>query len=142
MSKDELSAYYDAGGIETLDIIKAKLTREQYRGYLLGNALKYLCRANFKALDGMARDLAKAANYAAWLRDEVSLENKTIDDFAAEQGVSPLTDASDLYGTWPGDAKDGLEDDVYEARHSNRAMTTTGWREIFTRLKQEIIGTK
>lgn len=41
MSKDVKSSYYDAGGIETLDVIKAKLTPEQYQGYLQGNAIKY-----------------------------------------------------------------------------------------------------
>lgn len=71
MSKDAKSKYYDAGGIETLDIIKAKLTPEQYEGFLLGNAIKYLCRLNFKSIDlsDKTRDAAKAANYIAWLRD-------------------------------------------------------------------------
>lgn len=41
MSKDQKRTYYDAGGIETLDVIKAKLTPEQYHGYLLGNVIKY-----------------------------------------------------------------------------------------------------
>lgn len=41
MSRDKNSSYYDAGGIETLDVIKAKLTNDQYQGYLLGNAIKY-----------------------------------------------------------------------------------------------------
>lgn len=36
MSKDLKSSYYDEGGIETLDIIKAKLSPEQYKGFLLG----------------------------------------------------------------------------------------------------------
>ena len=58
--------YYDAGGIATIDIIKAKLTSEEYRGFLKGNALKYLCRANFK---GAAKsDYEKAAKYMDWLR--------------------------------------------------------------------------
>lgn len=71
MSKDEKSTYYDTGGIETLDIIKAKLTPEQYQGFLLGSALKYLCRVNFKHEDDVdkARDIEKAANYLGWLED-------------------------------------------------------------------------
>lgn len=68
MSRDEKSSYYDAGGIEVVDIIKAKLTPEEYRGYLKGNAIKYLCREAFK--EDAERDREKAANYAAWLRDE------------------------------------------------------------------------
>lgn len=71
MSKDTKSSYYDAGGIETLDIIKAKLTPEQYQGYLLGNAIKYLCRANFKTSES-ERDVEKAANYAKWLSETLT----------------------------------------------------------------------
>ena len=65
MSKDKKSNYYDKGGIETIDIIKAKLTPEQFNGYLLGNAIKYACRLNFK--DNVARDAEKMANYSQWL---------------------------------------------------------------------------
>lgn len=68
MSRDKQSGYYDAGGIETLDIIKAKLTDEQYRGYLLGNMIKYACRANHKG--GFVRDIQKLANYSEFLKDE------------------------------------------------------------------------
>ncbi len=46
--KDPQSRHYDAGGFETLDVIKAKLTPEQYEGFLLGNIIKYSCRLNFK----------------------------------------------------------------------------------------------
>lgn len=71
VSKDSKASYYDAGGIEVLDIIKAKLTPEQYRGYLLGNALKYGLRLNFKNED-WTRDAEKFCNYAHWLKEEVS----------------------------------------------------------------------
>ena len=42
MSKDTKSNYYDAGGIETLEIIKAKLTPEEYRGYLKDYLPKFI----------------------------------------------------------------------------------------------------
>lgn len=59
------SKYYDAGGLSTLAIIKAKLTPEQYKGFLLGNTIKYSCRMNFK---GQAEsDASKSAVYAALL---------------------------------------------------------------------------
>ena len=67
MSRDKKAKYYDAGGHETLDIIRAKLTPEQYRGYLLGNAIKYLCRVNWKG--DPVRDLEKAINYITWLTE-------------------------------------------------------------------------
>lgn len=69
MSRDAMSSYYDAGGIETLDIIRAKLTPEQYSGYLLGNALKYQCRMMHKSPGAPGRDAEKAANYSRWLQD-------------------------------------------------------------------------
>ena len=71
MSKDPKSSYYDVGGIETLDIIKAKLTPEQYQGYLLGNAIKYQCRMMHKSPDSPQRDADKAANYSQWLSESL-----------------------------------------------------------------------
>jgi hypothetical protein len=67
MAFDDEADYYDAGGIETIDIIRAKLTPEEFRGYVKGTVLKYLCRAAFKHED-QERDLEKAANMAALLR--------------------------------------------------------------------------
>lgn len=61
MSVDKDAVYYDAGGIETIAIIQSKLTPEQFQGFLLGNALKYLCRANHK--ENFKRDLYKAQKY-------------------------------------------------------------------------------
>jgi len=69
MSKDEKSSYYDAGGIETLDVIRAKLTPEQYHGYLLGNAIKYQLRMMHKTPEVPKRDAEKAAYYSAWLAE-------------------------------------------------------------------------
>ncbi len=70
MSKDVKATYYDAGGIETLEIIRAKLTKEQYTGYLIGNTMKYLCRANFKA--SRVRDIEKAHIYLTELQKVIS----------------------------------------------------------------------
>ena len=69
MSKDPNSSYYDQGGIEVLDIIKAKLTAEQYEGYLLGNSIKYSLRLNWKG--NKARDAEKAAIYSKWFNDAI-----------------------------------------------------------------------
>ena len=70
---DEKSRYYDAGGIETLDIIRAKLTPEQYKGFLLGNILKYGCRANHKGC--FERDLEKVGYYQAFLAEFMALQS-------------------------------------------------------------------
>ena len=48
MSDIEQPAHYLVGGIEAIDVIEAKLTPEQFRGYLLGSSLKYQLRANHK----------------------------------------------------------------------------------------------
>jgi len=74
MSFDEKSSYYDVGGIETIEVIKAKLTPEQFQGYLLGNIIKYSCRANFKNPDsGLCdvRDVEKIIHYSQKLRETV-----------------------------------------------------------------------
>ena len=41
-------SHYQLDGVEAIDIIKAALTPEEYRGYLKGNALKYVLREPFK----------------------------------------------------------------------------------------------
>ena len=64
---DAKSRYYDIGGIEVIEIIRAKLTPEQYRGYLLGNVLKYACRMEHKG--SADRDAEKMRMYAEWLSD-------------------------------------------------------------------------
>jgi len=50
-------AHYTVGGIETIDFIKAKLTPEEFIGYLKGNVIKYLSRAPHK---GGTEDIEKA----------------------------------------------------------------------------------
>ena len=59
--------HYAYGGIETIDYIKAKLTPEQYTGYLWGNVLKYISR--FDKKEGI-KDLKKAKVYIDWLVEQ------------------------------------------------------------------------
>ena len=74
MSTDPKSTYYDAGGIETIAIIKAKLTPEQYQGFLLGNSIKYQCRMMHKhSKKNRVRDAEKAAIYSGLLLTELEL---------------------------------------------------------------------
>lgn len=54
-------AHYTSGGMEVWDILKAKLTSEQYYGFMYGNALKYLFRHQLKG-SGI-KDLEKAKVY-------------------------------------------------------------------------------
>lgn len=60
--------HYLKGGLECIQIIKAQLTPEQYKGYLYGNVLKYMWRWTEK--NGL-EDLRKAAKYLEWLQEEV-----------------------------------------------------------------------
>jgi hypothetical protein len=57
--------HYTKGGIETIDYIQAKLSPEEYRGYLRGNLLKYASRLGEKDSD----DAGKAAWYAQRLEE-------------------------------------------------------------------------
>lgn len=58
------SQHYKVGGIECIDYLKAKLSAEELRGFLKGNAIKYLSRAEQK---GHAEDYAKANWYTTML---------------------------------------------------------------------------
>lgn len=59
-------AHY-AGQIETIDFIKDKLGPAGYRGYCLGNALKYISRAGKKGDPEMFdEDIKKAIVYLEW----------------------------------------------------------------------------
>lgn len=61
------NSHYDAGGISVIDVIRAKLTPEQYEGFLLGQIIKYSLRLNFK--NQQASDAEKLAEYAMWLNE-------------------------------------------------------------------------
>ena len=73
MALDDKSTYYDAGGIEVIKIIQAKLTPEQWKGSLLGNMLKYSCRMNWKGQE--QRDKEKMKIYATLLNETKETKN-------------------------------------------------------------------
>lgn len=70
MTQDKINhpPHYTAGGIEVLDIFKAKLTPEEYRGALKANVLKYLFREHLKGSG--PEDLKKAQFYLNLLIEE------------------------------------------------------------------------
>ncbi|MFM1842734.1 MAG: hypothetical protein RLZZ490_1471 [Cyanobacteriota bacterium] len=57
----EHPAHYNQGKIECIDAIEAALSPEEFRGFLRGNAIKYLWRAGLK--DDRQIDLEKARWY-------------------------------------------------------------------------------
>jgi hypothetical protein len=63
------NSYYDVGGICCIDFIKAKLTPDEFKGFLKGNLIKYVGRAGHKSADPTS-DYNKAAEYLKWLMNE------------------------------------------------------------------------
>lgn len=66
--------HYTSGGIEVIDYIKAKLTKEEYKGYIKGNILKYISRAGKK--ESEISDISKASWYAHRLEKEIKGDDK------------------------------------------------------------------
>lgn len=67
--KDNINPnHYVFGGIETIDYLKAKLTPEEYRGFLKGNVLKYVSRESEKNGE---EDLKKAQWYLEKIIDRL-----------------------------------------------------------------------
>ena len=67
-------AHYQKGGMQLLDIWKAKLSPEEFKGLCKGNILKYVIRSDHK--NGV-EDLKKAKVYLEWLIE--AEENKDAD---------------------------------------------------------------
>lgn len=61
-------SHYNQNGVETIDIIEAALTPEEFRGFLKGNVMKYLDRHEYKNGE---QDLKKAKWYTNKLLDEL-----------------------------------------------------------------------
>lgn len=60
--------HYTDGGMETIDIIKAKSSTEEFCGFLKGNVIKYVTRAGRK--EDEYKDLLKAQWYLNRLIDQ------------------------------------------------------------------------
>lgn len=60
--------HYKVGGIETFDILRAKLSPTQLAGFCKGNVIKYITRADNK---GKVEDLKKARWYLDKLIEEL-----------------------------------------------------------------------
>ena len=61
--------HYTTGGIETLDVIRAKMSSDRFQGYLMGNVLKYLLRCEYK--EKRIEDIKKAQFYLNVLIEEM-----------------------------------------------------------------------
>lgn len=56
--------------IESVDVIRAVLTPEEFKGWCKGNALKYSLRAGRKDPTKEVQDLAKAGVFLSWITGE------------------------------------------------------------------------
>lgn len=79
----EKNAHYAVGGIQPIEYMKLKMTKEQFEGFCLGNVIKYTSRCQYK--DSMLADLHKANDYLNWLIESV------------ESGVEKETPKSKYY---------------------------------------------
>ena len=64
MSDDYVNSppHYKVGDKEVIDVLKDTLSKEEFRGYLKGNAFKYMFRAG-KKFDDPTEDFKKARKY-------------------------------------------------------------------------------
>lgn len=60
--------HYNKGGVECIEAIKAAMDPEVFKGYLKGNAMKYLWRYEDKGKP--VEDLRKCIVYLNWLLEE------------------------------------------------------------------------
>lgn len=66
------SVHYQNMTIQPIQVIESWLTVDQYKGFLLGNVLKYVGRYNVQGTHkGGIKDLRKALDYLGWLIDAV-----------------------------------------------------------------------
>lgn len=65
MSDNINPEHYKSGGIETIEYIRAKMTKEEFYGYIKGNVMKYVSRVDKKSdkLLDKIDDLKKAQWY-------------------------------------------------------------------------------
>lgn len=62
------NVYYDkhyAGAVQPIELMQAQMSHSEFRGFLLGNIIKYASRMGKK--DSAVKDAVKIARYADWL---------------------------------------------------------------------------
>ena len=64
----ERPVHYNTGSVECIEAIKASMSATEFKGYLKGNAMKYLWRYDYKGKP--VEDLKKAQWYLARLTEE------------------------------------------------------------------------
>ena len=62
-----ISRHYENLEIEPIEVMRKDLSREEFKGYLKGNIIKYILRAPYKGQEDS--DYKKAAQYSKWLSE-------------------------------------------------------------------------
>tara|TARA_R110002153_G_scaffold9816_1_gene39823 strand:- start:449 stop:802 length:354 start_codon:yes stop_codon:yes gene_type:complete len=65
----ESPVHYNTGSVECIEAIKASMSEAEFKGYLKGNAMKYLWRYDYKGKP--VEDLKKAQWYLNKLTEEL-----------------------------------------------------------------------
>lgn len=58
--------YYQKSAMQPIEVMQAVLTPEQFKGFLMGNIIKYRMRAKYK--ENYDKDMEKANIYSNWLQ--------------------------------------------------------------------------
>jgi hypothetical protein len=90
--------HYQTGGIEAIDYIEAKLSREEFAGYCRGNALKYLSRAGHK--DATAQEVGKAIWYLERWKGSLARTDKPTQSYAPQSGAPSPAGRSGYRNEW------------------------------------------
>ena len=70
--------HYKKGGIETIEYMEAKMSKEEFYGYIKGNALKYISREGLKS--EKLTDKIDDCKKAIWYLEQKLLEVKAKQD--------------------------------------------------------------
>lgn len=65
--------HYNTGGVECIKAIEASMSPNEFKGYLKGNAMKYLWRYSYKGHD--VQDLSKCIWYTTRLKEYIERES-------------------------------------------------------------------
>lgn len=72
---NDQQAHYKNAVIEPIEIMRQMFTKEEYRGFLKGNILKYRMRLGNKQGVDINEDFEKIRQYEKWLK-ELERENE------------------------------------------------------------------
>ena len=71
MSNVDHPTHYNQHSIEVIDIIRNSMSEAEYKGFLKGNVIKYICRSEYK--NNEIEDLQKADWYLTKLIQSINL---------------------------------------------------------------------